>query len=723
MQNIVSSNQCESHLPLPENISVVSIIALGDVEAVYLRDENTQATGLMLIPTQWLPDVVKRRSHNNSTLAWTVDSLIQLKIVGDAYPKMFSQGRTMRNSVSTERLRFDGQRVVEDETSKSILTVLRDDGRYHCVHQLTWMKGEGFVEVTSTFHNDSNEPLTLEMFSSFSLGGITPFACGDAAGRLVLHRLRSAWCAEGRLESRAIEEMQLECFHYPDTPTAERFGQVGSMPVRGWHPFIAIEDLEVGVTWAAQLACPGSWQLEAHRRDDCISISGGLADREFGHWLKRINPRARFTSPTAMLTVGASLDDACERFLQRQQRQEILPIEQSLPIIYNDWCTHWGKTSHANVVEMAEILMGEGIDIFVIDAGWSLGMGSWQENRAKFPDGLAVTAKKIRECGMVPGIWFEMECCEVTDGHTHENREHLLHRDSFPIQSGQRCFWDFRDPWVWNHLSEQMIDLLEECQFGYLKIDYNDSLGIGCDGTDSLGEGLREHLECVQKFIVRIRERLPNLVIELCSSGGHRLEPSMLQLANVASFSDAHETSDIPIIAANLHRVLLPRTSQIWSVLRSGDNAQRIVYSLAATFLGRMGLSGEIDQLDEWKRDILRFAIAFYHEASAVIAYGTSKRYGGPVLSYRNPVGWQAVVRQGAGAALVVGHAFAGDPPEIVELELPAGSWRIKKVFPQQMSSPELKGAALSAKFDGEWSAFAILLVQEEVESDVTLAG
>jgi alpha-galactosidase len=50
-------------------------------------------------------------------------------------------------------------------------------------------------------------------------------------------------------------------------------------------------------------------------------------------------------------------------------------------------------------------------------------------------------------------------------------------------------------------------------------------------------------------------------VIENCASGGHRLEPSFMGLTSMASFSDAHETRDIPVIAANLHRLIQPRQS------------------------------------------------------------------------------------------------------------------------------------------------------------------
>ena len=86
----------------------------------------------------------------------------------------------------------------------------------------------------------------------------------------------------------------------------------------------------------------------------------------------------------------------------------------------------------------------------------------------------------------------------------------------------------------------------------------------------------------------------------------------MLALSSMGSFSDAHETLEIPIIAANLQRLILPRQSQIWAVLHSGDSMQRLAYSLAAGFLGRLCLSGEIDQLNDQQWALVQEAIRFY---------------------------------------------------------------------------------------------------------------
>ncbi len=134
-------------------------------------------------------------------------------------------------------------------------------------------------------------------------------------------------------------------------------------------------------------------------------------------------------------------------------------------------------------------------------------------------------------------------------------------------------------------------------------------------------------------------------MLENCASGGHRLEPRFMAATSMASFSDAHECLEIPIIAANVHRAILPRQSQIWAVIREKDSAKRIAYSITSTFLGRLCLSGDVTRLSEAQWRLIEAGMGFYREIAPVIKHGQSYRYGTRIGSIRHPEGWQAVVR------------------------------------------------------------------------------
>ena len=199
---------------------------------------------------------------------------------------------------------------------------------------------------------------------------------------------------------------------------------------------------------------------------------------------------------------------------------------------------------------------------------------------------------------------------------------------------------------------------MKDCGFGYIKVDYNDTIGVGCDDADGLGEGLRKYVLASQAFFRKIKEELPDIVIENCSSGGHRLEPSMMALASQASFSDAHETTSIPVIAANLHRVIRPEQSQIWAVLRKEDSITRLQYSLINTLLGRMCISGDIYELSDEQWACIEEGMEFYRRAADIIKDGKTVLIDCDTESYLKPTGEQLVIRQLGNQYLAIVHRF-----------------------------------------------------------------
>ena len=697
---------------------LLSKFDFGDMQVRYDLETERKHVVFSLIPVHM---EAERKEYKFSR----GDSMVQCKILGDAYPASYAGGITMHNSATTdEHFAYDRQTVNKAAEETEVLTFFRDERGYEICHHLCWHDGDEFIECFVDFSNQSEKPVTLENLASFCLNEITPFQKGDAANTLVLHRIRAKWSEEGRLVSERIEDLQLEpswC-HWP--PHAERFGQLGSQPVRKYFPFMAVEDTEAEVVWGVQLAHEASWQMELYRRDDALVMDGGLADREFGHWMKDVLPGERFTTPTAIVSVfHGSTDRLCQRLATAAKRYvEAGPeSEQELPILFNEYCTTWGLPSHENIQGILEAIKGKPIEYFVIDCGWfvedgvdwSVSMGDYVPSEKLFPNGIRHTAETIRSYGMKPGIWFEIDNVGPRSHAFSDYEEHLLKRDGCTLTTGTRRFWDMRQEWVQEHLSHLVIDRLKECGFEYMKMDYNDTIGIGCDGAESIGEGLRQNMEASMAFVERVKREVPGIILENCASGGHKLEPLMMRMCSMASFSDAHECEEIPVIAANLHRCILPAQSQIWAVIRKEYDAKRIAYIMASTFLGRMCLSGDVTKLssEQWKP--IDEAMAFYRKASPVIKDGISYFYGEKRPSDRHPQGWQGVVRVSADrdAALVVVHCFAGPVPDRIEILLPEGcAPKQTDIYAFRERSIRIDNGILTTEHPCEWEGMGILL-------------
>lgn len=660
---------------------LLSKFDFGDMQLRYYLETEKRRVVFSVVPLHMEREIREYKFSRG-------DSMVQYKVLGDAYPASYVGGVTMHNSGTTaEHVSYERQEVLDrDGGETEVRTYLRDERGYEICHIVRWRPGDEYFECHSEFRNDSDQDVTLENLTSFCINEITPFQKGDARNTMVLHRIRSKWSQEGRLVSESIEDLQLEPSWCLWSPHAERFGQLGSQPVRKYFPFMAVEDTKAGVVWGVQLAHEASWQMELYRRDDALVMDGGLADREFGHWMKTIEPGGTFTTPTAIVSVfQGSVDLLCQRLATAAKRcVEAGPeSEQELPILFNEYCTTWGLPSHENIKGILEAIKDKPIRYFVVDCGWfveegvdwSVSMGDYVPSDRLFPKGMKHTADMIRQYGMKPGIWFEIDNVGHCSHAFSDHEEHLLKRDGYTLTTETRRFWDMRDPWVQEHLAELVIGRLKECGFEYMKMDYNETIGIGCDGAESLGEGLRQQMEASMAFIERVKREVPGIILENCASGGHKLEPLMMRLCSMASFSDAHECEEIPLIAANLHRCILPSQSQIWAVIRKEYDTKRISYIMASTFLGRMCLSGDVTELNGEQWRVIDEAMAFYQNAAPVIKNGVTYFHGEKLPSDRHPQGWQGIVRTSKedGATLVVVHTFASPCPETIRIELPDG--------------------------------------------------
>ena len=680
-----------------------SHFVFGDMRLCYALDDQRRMS-MTLVP-EALADRVSEKEY-------APEPLVQLHVRGDRMPNGYGNGHTLACTPASDALQF----VSQKREGNTVTTTVADGGGRTVRHQVRWAEDLQALVVSCVFENTGDRPVTLDLLSSANLSGITPFTPGDAAGAVFLHRIRSMWSAEGRLQTESLEHAMLERSWTGHALRVCRFGQIGSMPVRDFFPFAALEDRRAGVTWAVQLACPSSWQMEIRRRDDCLNLMASLADGDFGHWAKTLRPGESFETPEAFLTVGEGGVDAVSQRLLTVHRARMPRPDAEPPVMFNEYCATWGNPTHRNLEEIAACLEGRGMEYLVMDAGWyrqprtgwSDCGGDWiPEETEMFPQGLKATADMIRARGMTPGIWFEPETC-ARDSEIFRREEMLLHRDGSVLDTDNRRFLDMRKEEVHAYLEERVIGLLNQCGFGYIKIDYNDCIGVGCDDPDGLGEGLRQNMQGTLRFFRRLREAVPGLVIENCASGGHRLEPSLMALSDMASFSDAHECPEIPIIAAALHRVILPAQSQIWAVLRAGDSLRRINYSLVNTFLGVMCLSGDVTGLsaEQWRK--AEEGIDFYRQVRHIIRDGVSAFYGEVSESWRHPEGWQAVVRKAGRETLAVIHTFGGKHPEAIIL--PVEAREIRRFICSEDNEVTLQKGRLSVQLKAPFEAVAVHL-------------
>ena len=72
---------------------------------------------------------------------------------------------------------------------------------------------------------------------------ITSFRLRDVRVDRV-YRMQSCWSAEGKLKVESVTDLHLEKSWNGCAYRIEKFGNVGTMPVRKYFPFLVIEDAE-----------------------------------------------------------------------------------------------------------------------------------------------------------------------------------------------------------------------------------------------------------------------------------------------------------------------------------------------------------------------------------------------------------------------------------------------------------------------------------------------
>ncbi len=666
---------------------------LGNTVVRYLIDDD-QHVALRLIPADtdspeqspWevdKPSFSPRADYNHD---WQQGTLVNFHL---SHQQIMSPGLTMRSAFIDQSLHFVDQSVQNGDGFQTILTTLKSDEGYVIEHALTYRRGLRGLEIVTTFINESEADVELDLLSSFVLDGLSPFQITDAPNTYRLHRFMAGWSLEGKHQCMTIEDLGLEksWVSWLINDNCEKFGSYGSYPVERYFPTAVFEDTEHHVFWAAQLAHNATWQMELGRVGNYLALSGGLGDHDRCGWKKHISRGERFTAPTAFVAaVQGTLEDACAAITDMQKPAYRAYGEKGIPTSFNEYCATWGTPTQEKMLNFCSCVKEFGVKYLVIDAGWckagceQAGNGEWEPDLSIFPDMKAMN-DEIRRNGMIPGIWFEMEV--TTQGSRLFEADYdkmKLKRDGHVIKTNNiRSYWDFRRADVREHLYKKVIAFLKEYGFGYIKIDYNANIGTQADGAESGAEGLRQHMEAVRSFFELMKQEIPDLVIENCASGGHRLEPSMMGVSAVSSFSDAHEAIEIPYIAASLHKLMLPAQELIWATLHGDDNRDRLIYSLAATFLGRVCLSGPIYELDADKRAIVKQGMEFYDKLEGIIINGDSRLYGNRGNNTRYPTGTQVMVRRTDKEILVVCHAFR-DPSDTICIDLGADV-TVKEVF------------------------------------------
>ena len=662
---------------------------LGDIAVCFITVNGVTET--VFVPADMTDRLNDEKLAGISPLGWMIspETQVHIALSGDGISNDFSPGNTLRNSDTAFSLKFKGAKY-EEQSGKQILIAAFENDKGLVARQVYSCTGAGYLETYTELENRGDNVIVEEL-PSFNMARISPFERFDDPNDIVIHRLLSNWSGEGKFYSVSAADIAFEASWSGLGVRMMRISQTGTMPARGYLPFISVEDKKNGVCWAAETEAPVSWTIEAVFRNNAISVGGGRGDFLSAHWRKTLKTGETEKTNKAYLTVTkGSLENAAARLARHfDDTDEIKDVERDLPVLYNEYCYTWGKPEAKTLEKMLPEIAALGCKYFVIDDGWFYNVyndkryviGDWNVNKEYYPEGLKAFADKVRSYGMIPGVWYEFEGVSEHSDVYRDHPDWLLTRDGKIINNGGRAFLDFRKEEVLNYLREKVIKNIVNCGIGYMKVDYNSNAGFGADGAESYGEAIRQHIDAVLAFFEEIKRSVPSLVLEICSSGGMRHEPRFLSLGDMCSFSDAHENAGGVPVAMNLHRFIPPRKLQIWATIRDDYNADDVKFTVAKAMLGRICFSGNLGNKPQKIIDILKESVSFYEKLKPTIANGeTITIENGGISTYLFTKGSPYLVRRSADGKKKIVYAFAIDS-ENHDFSIDCGDYSVLDTF------------------------------------------
>lgn len=507
------------------------------------------------------------------------------------------------------------------------------------VHTTTYPT-TGAIRQTNTIENCGKDPVVLSGFSSAFIH--------TCRGKIGVDRNR--WQAEGQWNFFSPEQCVLvPATIHPWERETYTISSVGSWSTGVFYPLTIVLG-EDGYAYYMEIEGAHNWQLThmvtGSMTSPAFALEGTAAHEENGGWHYTLLPGESYTTEPAVFgRVKGGYEEVCAELVAYKRAVSLTHhANDTIPVVFNDYMNClWGAPSDKKLLPLIDAAADVGCEVFCIDAGWHKNAspgtygaaGDWIVADERFGDeGLAGIFTHMRERGLTPGVWFEWDTVNASAAAHDLDDDCLLKRYGKPFP---RAFFNFQNEKVRAHLTAR-VDALYSMGVRYIKNDYNQTTGIGCDCGDlAPAEGLIRNYHAFCDFVDRLRAKYPDLVIENCGSGACRADNGTLAHFHLQSTSDQEFYYWYPSVIIGSMAHFAPEKAGIWSYPmavpfdRREDFApdkawydemasgEATIFNLVNGMCGTLYQSGRIDLADEKNRALVREGIAAYKRMRADI--------------------------------------------------------------------------------------------------------
>jgi len=410
-----------------------------------------------------------------------------------------------------------------------------------------------------------------------------------------------------------------------------------------------------GEVYAGSLAWSGNYKLNFEMDEfGMLHIQGGI--NPYASTLN-LEPNTIFQTPEMIWTYSSTGRGQISRNYHDWCRKYALSHGDKInPIVLNSWEGAYFNFDEKKIEAMIDDAADFGMEMFVLDDGWfgnkyprnddRVALGDWEVNKKKLPRGIGHLADYAHKKGLGFGIWVELEMANPKSELAEKHPEWLVKsgdREIFLIRS--QCVLDVTNPQVQDFMVETFGKIVNSSpNLTYVKWDSNRF--ITNPGSEYLPADKQSHfyvdyIKGLYKVYERIREKHPDIIIQLCSSGGGRLDFGALKYHDEVWASDntnplsrifiQHGTNMFyPAIATGSHVSISPNH-------QTKMNAT-LKYRFDVAMSGRLGMELQPKDLQGDERIFAKNAIETYKQIRPVVQFGDLYR----LISPYDEGGWAA---------------------------------------------------------------------------------
>ena len=508
---------------------------------------------------------------------------------------------------------------------------------------------DDIIEMWTETTNNEKKNITLRQFASMSL----PVRYGD----VWLQNYHGAWANEARVNDEPLR---------PGMKVIKnRDGGRNSHTSHG-EIMLSLDGKaqeQTGRVIGAAVEYGGNYKLRIDT-DESLQhrLFAGMDEENSAYNLK---PKETFVTPPVAMTYSADgMGTVSRRFHRWGRENRLAHGDKERKILLNSWEGVYFDINEQGMDRMMQDIASMGGELFVMDDGWfgvkyprkndSSSLGDWMVDTNKLPNGINGLLESARKHGVKFGIWIEPEMTNTISEFYEKHPDYVIkapNRDVVKGRGGTQLVLDMANPKV----QDVVFHIVDTLMTKYPDIDYikwDANAPVMSHGSQYQTADNQSHLyigyhEGLKKTLERIRAKYPDVTIQLCASGGGRVNWGLLPWFDEFWTSDNTDalqriymqwgtSAFFPAIAMGSHISATPNHTTFRTV--------PIKFRSDVAMSGRLGMEIQPANMSEEDKALCRQAIEDYKKIRPVVQFGDLYRLlspydnkGAASLMYVNP--------------------------------------------------------------------------------------